>query len=54
MQSVTKQGSWRVYGLGLPADVLEKVYRGNALRLIPSADEVRRRYAELEAAAPAP
>jgi predicted TIM-barrel fold metal-dependent hydrolase len=54
MQSVTKQGSWRVYGLGLPAEVLEKVYRGNALRLIPSVEEVRQRYAELEAAAPAP
>jgi predicted TIM-barrel fold metal-dependent hydrolase len=26
---------WRLYGLDLPAGVLEKVYSGNALRLIP-------------------
>ncbi len=28
------QGRWRIYGLHLPADVLEKVYRGNAQRLL--------------------
>lgn len=28
------QGNWRVHGLDLPDAVLEKVYRGNALRLI--------------------
>lgn len=49
MQSITKQGTWRVYGLDLPPEVLEKVYRGNALRLIPEAEEVRRRIAELDA-----
>ena len=27
------QGRWMIYGLGLPDDVLEKVYRGNAERL---------------------
>jgi len=26
---------WRVHGLGLPRPVLEKIYRGNALRVIP-------------------
>ncbi len=29
-----RQGRWRIYGLYLPDDVLEKVYRGNAHRLI--------------------
>ncbi|MGE5529569.1 MAG: amidohydrolase family protein [Patescibacteria group bacterium] len=29
------QGRWRVYGLGLPDDVLAKIYRENARRLIP-------------------
>lgn len=29
------QGRWRIYGLGLPAPVLAKVYRDNALRLLP-------------------
>jgi predicted TIM-barrel fold metal-dependent hydrolase len=28
------QGRWRIHGLGLPDDVLHKVYRENALRLI--------------------
>jgi len=28
------QGRWRIYGLYLPADVLEKVYRLNALKLL--------------------
>ncbi|HEU0245105.1 MAG TPA: amidohydrolase family protein [Candidatus Limnocylindrales bacterium] len=28
------QGRWRIHGLGLPEDVLRKVYRENALRLI--------------------
>ena len=27
---------WKLYGLGLPDDVLRKVYYGNALRLIPN------------------
>lgn len=29
---------WKMYGLGLPDDVLRKVYYGNALRLIPGID----------------
>lgn len=31
----SRQGRWRVYGLYLPDDVLEKVYRSNALKLLP-------------------
>jgi predicted TIM-barrel fold metal-dependent hydrolase len=30
------QGRWSIYGLDLPEDVLSKVYRENALRLLPS------------------
>ncbi|MDA1049913.1 MAG: amidohydrolase family protein [Planctomycetota bacterium] len=29
------QGFWNIYGIGLPDDVLKKVYHTNALRLIP-------------------
>jgi predicted TIM-barrel fold metal-dependent hydrolase len=35
------QGFWRIYGVGLPDDVLRKVYYQNAERLIPG---VRERY----------
>ncbi len=30
-------GRWRIYGIGLPDDVLRKVYYTNALRYLPSA-----------------
>ena len=30
----SRQGRWNIYGLHLPEDVLRKVYRGNALRLL--------------------
>jgi predicted TIM-barrel fold metal-dependent hydrolase len=30
----SRQGRWNIYGLHLPADVLRKVYRENALRLL--------------------
>jgi predicted TIM-barrel fold metal-dependent hydrolase len=33
------QGMWRIHGLGLPDDVLQKVYHENALRLLPGARE---------------
>jgi predicted TIM-barrel fold metal-dependent hydrolase len=31
----SRQGRWNIYGLHLPDDVLEKVYRTNALKLLP-------------------
>jgi predicted TIM-barrel fold metal-dependent hydrolase len=30
-------GRWRIYGIGLPDDVLRKVYYANALRYLPAA-----------------
>ena len=33
----SRQGRWNIYGLNLPDNVLKKVYRDNALRLLPSA-----------------
>jgi hypothetical protein len=30
-------GRWRIYGIGLPDDLLRKVYYANALRYLPSA-----------------
>ena len=29
------QGLWNIYGLGLPDDVLRKIYQGNAVRIVP-------------------
>lgn len=31
---------WRIYGLGLPEEVLKKIYHENALRLIPGLSEI--------------
>ena len=31
----SRQGRWNIYGLGLPDEVLRKVYRENALKLLP-------------------
>jgi hypothetical protein len=31
---VPPQGRWRIYGIGLPDDILGKVYAGNAARLL--------------------
>lgn len=31
----SRQGRWKVYGINLPKDVLRKIYRENALRLLP-------------------
>jgi predicted TIM-barrel fold metal-dependent hydrolase len=33
-EDVPLMGRWAISGLGLPDDVLEKVYSGNALRLV--------------------
>jgi hypothetical protein len=30
----SRQGRWNVYGINLPDDVLRKVYRDNALKLL--------------------
>ncbi len=38
------QGLWRIYGLGLPDDVLRKVYYENASRLIPGVRERVEKY----------
>lgn len=32
---------WKMYGLGLPDDVLEKIYYRNALKVIPAIDEAQ-------------
>ncbi len=34
-KSPPPQGGWRIYGIGLPNEVLKKVYSENALRIIP-------------------
>ena len=36
------QGRWRIYGLNLPQEVLSKVYRENAMRLLSGIDRPRR------------
>jgi predicted TIM-barrel fold metal-dependent hydrolase len=36
LSGVLRQGRWRVHGIGLPPEVLEKIYRRNAERLLPS------------------
>ena len=33
----SRQGRWNIYGLNLPEDVLRKVYRENALKLLPTS-----------------
>jgi len=38
-----RQGRWRVYGLGLPADALERIYRTNALRVLGEPGRFRTR-----------
>jgi len=37
---ITKQGHWRIYGLNLPPEVLEKIYYKNAQRLLPTHEAV--------------
>lgn len=34
-KSPQPQGMWRIYGIGLPDEVLKKVYHQNALRILP-------------------
>ena len=40
------QGFWNIYGLGLPEDVLRKVYQGNVMKIVPGAREKLARYRE--------
>ena len=49
LQSITKQGNWKVSGLNLPDEVLEKIYSLNARRLIPPSADVIARLDALEA-----
>ncbi|MGC2301660.1 MAG: amidohydrolase family protein [Acidobacteriaceae bacterium] len=41
----SRQGRWNIYGLNLPDDVLRKVYRENALRLLAMPPVVQRQSA---------
>ena len=34
------QGMWRIYGIGLPDNVLKKIYFQNALRIVPSLKQI--------------
>ncbi|MGD9721409.1 MAG: amidohydrolase family protein [Pirellulales bacterium] len=47
------QGFWMIYGLGLPDDVLKKVYNANAARLIPGVAERLKAYEERQPREPA-
>ena len=38
-KSPAPQGMWRIYGIGLPDEVLKKIYHENALRIIPGIEE---------------
>jgi predicted TIM-barrel fold metal-dependent hydrolase len=40
--AVPPQGRWRIYGLGLPGQVLRKIYHDNAARLLGIADDMIR------------
>ncbi len=53
LAEITKQGSWKIYGLNLPDTVLGKIYAGNARKLIPAPDSVRARLRALRATRPA-
>jgi predicted TIM-barrel fold metal-dependent hydrolase len=48
LSDITKQGTWRVYGIDLPDEVLKKIYVTNAERLIPSEASVRARLEQLD------
>lgn len=45
---IPPQGIWRIYGLGLPDCVLQKVYHQNAQRLIPGVQERIERWKEAD------
>ena len=37
---IPPQGRWRIYGIGLPDSILQKVYNGNAARLLNIATPI--------------
>jgi predicted TIM-barrel fold metal-dependent hydrolase len=39
-KSPQPQGMWRIYGIGLPDDVLKKIYHENAIRVVPGLGDV--------------
>ncbi|MFO0452901.1 MAG: amidohydrolase family protein [Pseudomonadota bacterium] len=41
------QGRWRVHGIGLPREVLQKMYSTNAQRILPSPVDLQQRLAAL-------
>jgi predicted TIM-barrel fold metal-dependent hydrolase len=49
LSDVMLQGRWRVHGIGLPTEVLEKIYRRNAERLLPSGEFITARLGQLKA-----
>jgi hypothetical protein len=40
VEDIPGQGRWQIYGLDLPDEVLQKVYRKNALKLIDPSSVV--------------
>ncbi len=36
----SKQGRWKIYGINLPDDVLEKIYYKNAIKLVPEFESM--------------
>jgi predicted TIM-barrel fold metal-dependent hydrolase len=40
------QGRWRVYGVDLPPEALQKIYAGNIERLLPTHEDVLARLAQ--------
>lgn len=45
LADITHQGNWKVYGIDLPDEVLEKIYFRNAERLLPTEAAVKERLA---------
>jgi predicted TIM-barrel fold metal-dependent hydrolase len=48
------QGFWQIYGIGLPEEVLTKLYQANAARIVPGVAERLKRYKEKRANRSAP
>ena len=48
LTEITKQGLWRVHGIALPREVLEKIYVRNAEKLIPTDAAIEVRLADID------